>query len=945
MKKINFKKVKKESEKKKNDLVINTNTKKVKKRRRRRFRFFYWLLVLIVLFAIALFIGGVGFCYYIVKSAPEYNIEKMFEKEPSRLFDSKGKLFATLGTEQREKITYDELPQVLIDAIIATEDSRFFQHNGFDAPRFIKASISQVMGRGGGGASTLTMQLSKLAFTSTEASGIEGIVRKFRDIYMSVFKMEKNLTKEEIFEYYINNPCLGGNIYGVSAASKYYFNKKVGDLNLVEAAQLAGMFQSPNGYNPYVYPDDANERKNTVLYLMKRHGYITDEQYQAGIAVHIKDFLDVGSESSNQYQGFIDTVVQEIIDDTDNNPYEVPMDIYTTMVTKKQNAINKFYKTHDFKDKKVEVGVGVIDNDTGAVIAVGAGRYKKKAMTLNVATFSGQIKRQPGSTIKPIIDYGPAIEYTNLSTYGPFINDETPYGGGVIKNFNNSYSGFMTMKDCLQQSMNTCALQAFRLTTNEQKIEFGLKLGIDYVNDILPEGKTELPESYSIGAFNGVSPIQLASAYSAFGNNGKRYTPHTYTKIVYRETEEVVKKNIKSEQVMKPTTAYMIASILTNATSYRVKVSGTQIATKTGTTSYDYSQLRKYGLNDTVIPDMWTAGFTKDYSMSIWYGYTDSLSKENVKKKYYLVNSPSITERITIQAELSKAIYEENSTFTRPAGLTTAKVELETIPAQKPSAYTPDSLIGTFMFVGNTGPSEVSQRFSKLSNPSNVTYSFGTNSINLSWASPGTPSAVDVEYLTNYFNDNWKIKPEKYLKERISYNRSKMGTFGFNVYLTSGTKTTYVGWTKKTSYSIDTTKYNGIYDGVIVKSVYSRFKKNASDGYKVVFDYAPSGENVDQEKITISMKDLNLNLTKDSDFNELNDSSVTSIKYDGVEIKQSITNLNVILSSISKDGELSTITPNDLTQNPGTYIIAYTVSFVYNGAYINKLMEQTVIVE
>jgi hypothetical protein len=249
------------------------------------------------------------------------------------------------------------------------------------------------------------------------------------------------------------------------------------------------------------------------------------------------------------------------------------------------------------------------------------------------------------------------------------------------------------------------------------------------------------------------------------------------------------------------------------------------------------------------------------------------------------------------------------------------------------------------MFVGNTGPSEVSQRFSKLSNPSNVTYSFGTNSINLSWASPGTPSAVDVEYLTNYFNDNWKIKPEKYLKERISYNRSKMGTFGFNVYLTSGTKTTYVGWTKKTSYSIDTTKYNGIYDGVIVKSVYSRFKKNASDGYKVVFDYAPSGENVDQEKITISMKDLNLNLTKDSDFNELNDSSVTSIKYDGVEIKQSITNLNVILSSISKDGELSTITPNDLTQNPGTYIIAYTVSFVYNGAYINKLMEQTVIVE
>ena len=946
MKKINFKKVKKESEKKNKELTVDKDkTVKPKKRKKRRFRFFYWLLVLMTLGAIAVFVGGVGFCYYIVKSAPEYNIDKMFEKEPSRLFDSKGVLFATLGTEQREKITYDELPQVLIDAIIATEDSRFFQHNGFDAPRFLKASVSQVLGQGGGGASTLTMQLSKLAFTSTEASGIEGIVRKFRDIYMSVFKMEKNLTKEEILEYYINNPCLGGNIYGVSAAAQYYFNKDVGDLNLVEAAQLAGMFQSPNGYNPYVYPEDANERKNTVLYLMKRHGYITDAEYQAGISVEIKDFLEGGTTASNPYQGFIDTVVQEIIDDTGNNPYEVPMDVYTTMVTKKQDAINKFYKTHKFKDKKVEVGVGVIDNDTGAVIAVGAGRYKKNAMTLNVATFSGQVKRQPGSTIKPLIDYGPAIEYANLSTYGPFINDETPYGGGVIKNFNNSYSGFMTMKECLQRSMNTCALQAFRLTTNEQKIEFGLKLGLDYVNDTLPEGKTELPESYSIGAFNGVSPIQLASAYSAFGNNGKRYTPHTYKKIIYRETEEVVKKNVVGEQVMKPTTAYIIANILTGATSYRVKVSGTQVATKTGTTSYDYSQLKKYGLSDSVIPDMWTAGFTKDYSMSIWYGYTDSLSKENVKKKYYLVNSPSITERITIQAELSKAIYEKNATFTKPAGLTSAKVELETIPAQKPSAYTPDSLIGTFMFVGNTGPSEVSPRFDKLTDPSNVTYSFGTNTIDLAWASPGTPSAIDKSYLLDYFNNNWNIKPEKYYKKRVKYNNNHIGDFGFAIYLTSGSSSTYVGWTKNTSYSIDTTKFTGIYDGVIIKSMYSKFKKNASNGYKASFDYTPSGENVDESKISITMSNLNLTLNKNDSFEELNKNSITSIKYDNVEIKQSVSNLSVITASITKDGSSSSVTPNDLTSNTGTYTITYSITFVYNGATINKSINQTVVVQ
>ena len=473
MNKINFDKIKKEKQKKDSELmkkrIRKRSTTKPKTKKRFRFRLFYWLSILIVLGALALFLGGIGFCYYIVKSAPEYNIDKMFEKEPSRVFDSKGKLIATLGAEQREKVTYDQLPQVLVDAIIATEDSRFFQHNGFDAPRFIKASLSQVLGHGGGGASTLTMQLSKLAFTDTNTEGFAGIVRKFTDIYMAVFKMERNLTKEEIIEYYVNNPCLGGNIYGVQQASKYYFNKNVRDLNLVEAAQIAGMFQSPNGYNPYINPNDANDRKNEVLYLMKRHGYITDAEYKAATSVQIKDFLSTGESSVNVYQGFIDTVVQAIIDDTGNNPYDVPMDIYSTMVKSKQNIINKFYKTWDFRDKKIDVGIALINNKTGEIMAVGAGRKKKGAMTLNIATFDGQIKRMPGSTAKPILDYGPAIEYTSVGTYGPFIDDRVPYAGSVMKNATGGYGGFMSLRDCLRNSVNTCALQAYRLTTEEQK--------------------------------------------------------------------------------------------------------------------------------------------------------------------------------------------------------------------------------------------------------------------------------------------------------------------------------------------------------------------------------------------------------------------------------------------------------------------------------------------
>jgi penicillin-binding protein 1A len=726
---------------------------------------------------------------------------------------------------------------------------------------------------------------------------------------------------------------MGGNIYGVQQASKYYFNKNVSDLNLVEAAQIAGMFQSPNGYNPYVNPNDANERKNTVLYLMKRHGYITEDEYKAGTQVEIKDLLRGGTTSVNVYQGFIDTVVQEVIDDTGNNPYDVPMDIYSTMVKSKQDIINNFYKTYKFKDSKIEIGIGVINNKTGAIIAVGAGRNKTSAMTLNVATFSGQTKRMPGSTAKPILDYGPAIEYSNLSSYGPFVDGKVPYGGGHMRNFNGGYSGFMTMRDCLKKSINTCALQAFRLTTNEEKKEFAAKLGVEFKEEVLPD-------SYSIGAFNGVSPVQLASAYSAFGNNGKRSTPHSYTKIVYRETDEVVTKNVITEQVMKPTTAYMIANILTGATTSKVRVSGTQVATKTGTTSYDTGVLRKYGLTSSVIPDSWTSSFTTDYAMAIWLGYTDGLSKDNVKHKWYLKNGYASTERLNIQAKLANKIYEKNSKFKNPGGLTSAKVELETFPAQSPSAYTPSNLTGTFLFVGNTGPSETSPRFEKLTDPSAVTYSLSSNAINLSWTSPGTPSAIDTNYLTKWFNDSWKIEPDKYLKERLKYNKSKIGNFGFAIYLTQGSSSTYVGWTQDTSYTIDTTKFNGIYDGVIVKSQYSIFKSNASSGYKVVFNYIPSGENIDEADVTVNMNNTNVVLNVGDTFKELTSSNITSIKYKGVEIKNNVTNLSVITSSVSGG-----ITPNQITSTAGTYTITYTVSFVYSGKSITKTITQNVTVQ
>ena len=275
---------------------------------------------------------------------------------------------------------------------------------------------------------------------------------------------------------------------------------------------------------------------------------------------------------------------------------------------------------------------------------------------INQVLFHGQTKRMPGSTIKPILDYGPAIEYENLSTYGPFIDEKTKYGSGYMRNFNSSYKGFMTMRDCLKNSINTCALQAFRMTNNEQKKEFAANLGITFKEEVLPE-------SYAIGAFNGVSPVQLAAAYSAFGNGGYYASPYSYTKIVYRDTNETITQEVNRKKVMKEQTAYIIANILTGATTSRVRVSGTQVATKTGTTSYDTSYLKKFGLTSSVIPDAWTSSFTTDYAVAIWYGYVDGLTSETVKNKYYLKNGHASSERLKIQAAICNNIYEKNTKF------------------------------------------------------------------------------------------------------------------------------------------------------------------------------------------------------------------------------------------------------------------------------------------
>ena len=304
-----------------------------------------WKSILNVLLIIA--IAGVSiiliFALYIVISSPNFDKEKLYQKEPSILYDVNGKEFARVGAENSTVITYDEIPDVLVDALVATEDSRFFQHSGLDLFRFIKASFGQILhSNTAGGASTLSMQVMKRTYNGSEDEGLAGIIRKFRDIYMAVFKLEAKYTKEEIIEFYLNSQWFAndGNvnyngIVGIEQASLYYFGKSSKDLNLAEASLLAGMFQNPYRYRPYSKPEECRTRQRTVLKLMVRHGYITEDEMNDVLAIPIESMLIEQKNVSNTIevdsnQAFVDYVVKEIQDDLKLNPRNVSLKIYTT---------------------------------------------------------------------------------------------------------------------------------------------------------------------------------------------------------------------------------------------------------------------------------------------------------------------------------------------------------------------------------------------------------------------------------------------------------------------------------------------------------------------------------------------------------------------------------------------------------------------------------------
>ena len=756
------------------------------------------LVILFLIIVILVLLGACGFVYYVVKNAPDFKQELLKERESTIIYDSEGKEYAKLGLELRENIEYDDLSESFIDALIATEDSRFFQHNGFDLMRFVKAAAGQAVGQGdSGGGSTLTMQLSKNTFTSKESSGIEGIIRKFTDIYISIFQIEKNYTKEQIIEFYANNHNLSGTIFGVQEAAKHFFNKNARDLTLSEAAIIVGMYQAPSSYNPFNKPQAAEKRRNTVLYLMERHGYITKEERDIAASIPIESLLTDTSTSKNVYQGYIDLVCDEVQKRYGVDPYSTPMLVYTNMVRNYQDGINKIMDgktSYKWKDDEMQAGIAVINTNNGKITAIGAGRNRSGAKSFSYATFDEKSQRQIGSTAKPLFDYGPGMEYNNWSTYTIF--DDSPYtysNGKKITNVDNAYMGKITLRTSLSRSRNIPALKAFQKIDNKKIVDYVTTIGIT------PEiNNGAIHEAHAIGSFTGSNPLSMAGAYQIYSNGGYYYEPYSVNKITFREDNKTVEYSAPKVKVISDSTAYMITDVLKdvldiNASSRAAKAGlNDQIAAKTGTTNVDSDTIKKRKLPSSIVRDYWIMGYTHDTVVGIWIGY------EKLNSKHYLDFYRDGNRRFSLLNQVGKVVFKhDGKDFTRPKSVVSVTVEKGSDPAKLPSEYTPADQKVTELFKKGTEPTEVSTKYLSVSAPSNLTVSDGGSYVTLNWNGIPDPGYVEngVFGYYIYFN-NEKL----YFTQNTNYTISNMSSYYGTYAVRAGYKDTTDSMSEPATY-------------------------------------------------------------------------------------------------------------------------------------------------
>ena len=597
-------------------------------------RFLKYIGITFLTLFIALFLLGGGVFLYFVSKTPTLSESKLVATTSSKIYDNKNELIADLGSERRVNTQANEIPTDLVKAIVSIEDHRFFDHRGVDTIRIIGAALRNLQGGGLQGASTLTQQLIKLTYFSTSTSD-QTLSRKAQEAWLAV-QLEQKATKQEILTYYINKVYMSNGNYGMQTAAQNYYGKDLKDLSLPQLALLAGMPQAPNQYDPYSHPEAALERRNLVLSEMKGQKYISAEDYEKAINTPITYGLQ-SLKPANSYPAYMDNYLKEVINqveqETGYNLLTTGMDVYTNVDKDVQQRLWDVYNTDEYvayPDDELQVASTIVDVTNGKVIAQLGARHQSSNVSFGINQ-AVETNRDWGSTMKPITDYAPALEYGVYDSTATIVHD-VPYNypgtDTPVYNWDKGYFGNITVQYALQQSRNVTAVETLNKVGLNRAKTFLNGLGIDYPSlhyaNAISSNTTESNKQY------GASSEKMAAAYAAFANGGIYHKPMYINKIVFSDGSEKEFSNAGT-RAMKETTAYMMTEMMKTVLAYGTG-RGAYLpwlpqAGKTGTSNYTDDEIEKHIKNTGyVAPDEMFVGYTRKYSMAVWTGYSNRLT-------------------------------------------------------------------------------------------------------------------------------------------------------------------------------------------------------------------------------------------------------------------------------------------------------------------------------
>lgn len=659
-----------------------------RKKKKRKLNVVRLIIVIIALLAV---LGGgaaFGMVVYSLQGLPTWDPAALDPSNATEIYDKDGNLITQLGKEKRALVRIQDVPPVIKKAVLAAEDVRFYQHHGVDLRAIGRAAWADITGGGlSQGGSTITQQLVKNSFLSRDKT----IKRKIQEAFLAI-QVERHFTKDEIFEFYLNQNYFGEGAYGIEMASRTYFGKSVSELQLDEAALLAGLLKAPSAYSPFQDPDAAIARRNIVLDLMAKYGFVSPVEAAAAKAKPLNLNTQKPSNETYPYPYFVDYVTDQLVNRYgEAQVFREGLKVYTTLDPKIQKAAEAaMAKSANFptakRDKngvlQPQAALVVLDPHNGHIKAIVGGREHTQLRQWNRAT---RTTRQPGSAFKPIIAYGPGIEYLGMSPATVIDDIPLKYPKWEPKNYDGVYRGLITIRTAVSLSVNMVAVKVLEKVSTGPAADFARKLGI---NTLLPE-QEGLAMALG-GLTKGVTPLQMAAAYGAFANQGVYVEPTAISHVEDAQGNLIEKFEPAKHRAMKPTTAWlvtdMLRTVVQQGTGTRAQLGSRPVAGKTGTTDQRENN--------------WFVGYTPELSCAVWMGYDDAT-----------ISLPRGCYGGTYTAQIWKDVMSKAlegvpvRAFPRPGGIVSATVDSKS--GLLPGPLTPPEHLVTDYFVEGTVPTEL----------------------------------------------------------------------------------------------------------------------------------------------------------------------------------------------------------------------------------------------